>query len=77
MISCVACVRWASVTIPFHLRLLAPPFSFPEKLFRADERAKIAVLEVLRSLNCHFFFSLFVIRWDTWDLRTPHNVKLQ
>ena len=65
MISCVACVQWASVTIPFHLRPLAPPFSFPEELFRADERAKIAVLEVLRSLNCHFFFFLFLFFAET------------
>ena len=58
-------------TIPFHLCPLAPPFGFPEILFRADERAKFAVLEVLRSLNCHFFVSFcFFAETTHWDLRT-------
>ena len=43
-----------------------------EPLFLAEERAKLAVLEVLRSLNCHFpFFFLFTqTSARTWDLRT-------
>jgi len=64
MISQVAYVRWAFVTIPFHRRTLASPFGFPETLFSADERAKLAVLEVLRSLNCCLYF-VFVFRSDT------------
>lgn len=64
-------MRWACVSIPFHLRPLAPPFGFLETLFHADERAELAVLEVLRCLNRPFFF---VFRSDTRS--GPENVKL-